>query len=257
MSAFAGKVAIVTGGSSGIGAATVLNFARQGAKVVVAARRKEQSEAVLLKVEELGGEGIFVRADVSKRADIEALVEGTLAKYGRLDCAVNNAGTVGPVNVPCADIEEADWDAVMNLNLKGVWMCMKYEIPAMLRSGGGAIVNISSIYGFKPSDCGHAAYCTSKFGVIGLSKTAAIDYGQQGIRVNVVSPGFTHSEMVDPFVEGSPEFAKAVTRKYSAQNRLGNAEETAEAITWLCSGAASFVNGAVLPVDGGDTSRLY
>ena len=155
------------------------------------------------------------------------------------------------------EIEEADWDAVMNTNLKAVWMGMKYQIPAMLKHGAGAIVNISSIYGFKPSDVGHAPYSTTKFAFIGLSKTAAIDYGQQGIRVNVVSPGFTHSEMVDPYVEQEPDLVKTLVSRYSAMNRLGQAEETAEAIVWLCSDAAGFVNGAVLPVDGGDTSRVY
>ena len=136
-------------------------------------------------------------------------------------------------------------------------MCMKYEIRAMLKQGKGSIVNISSIYGFKPNDIGAAPYCTSKFGLIGLSKTAAIDYAQQGIRVNVVSPGVTHSEMVDPYLESAPEVIKAVVSRYSALNRIGFAEETAEAIAWLCSDAARFVNGVVLPVDGGDTSRLY
>jgi len=145
----------------------------------------------------------------------------------------------------------------MNSNLKGVWMCVKYEIPAMLTHGKGSIVNISSIYGFKPSDVGHAPYCASKFGLIGLSKTAAVDYAQQGIRVNVVSPGFTHSEAVDPYIESEPELMKAVVGRYSAANRLGDADEVAESIAWLCSDASRFVNGVVLPVDGGDTTRLY
>jgi len=257
MKTFEGKVVIVTGGSSGLGAAAALQFARGGANVVIAARRSDKSAAVVRQIEELGGQGFFIQTDVTKRADVEALVEGTLVRFGRLDCAVNNAGIAGPVGVPVADITEEGWDAVMNINLKGVWMCMKYEIPAMLKHGKGAIVNISSIYGFKPSDVGHAPYCTSKYGVIGLSKTAAVDYGQQGIRVNIVSPGFTHSEMVDPLAENAAELTKALVGRYSAQNRLGDAEETAEAITWLCSGAARFVSGAVLAVDGGDTTRLY
>ena len=257
MKTFEGKVTIVTGGSSGLGAAAALQFAREGAKVVIAARRNDKSEAVVRQIEELGTEGLFLQTDVSKRAEVEALVEGTLAKFGRLDCAVNNAGIVGPVQVPVAEIEEADWDAVMNTNLKAVWMCMKFQIPAMLKHGKGAIVNISSIYGFKASDVGHAPYCTSKHGVIGLSKTAAIDYAQQGIRVNVVSPGFAHSEMVDPAVEAFPDFMKAVVNRHSAQNRLGDADEIAETITWLCSDASRFVNGTVLAVDGGETSRLY
>lgn len=257
MSTFTGKVVIVTGASSGLGEAAALKFAREGAKVVIAARREDKSQAVVQQIKALGGEGVFIKTDVTKRADIEALVDGTVAQFGKLDCAVNNAGITGPVLVPIAEIEEDDWDALMNTNLKAVWMCMKYEILAMLKQGQGAIVNIASIYGFKPSDVGHAPYCASKFGLIGLSKTAAVDYAQQGIRVNVVSPGYTHSEMVDPYVEAAPELVKAVVSRYSALNRLGHPEETAEAITWLCSDAARFVNGAVLPVDGGDTSRLY
>ncbi len=257
MGTFDGKVVIVTGGSSGLGEAAALAFAREGAKVVVAARREDKGESVVRKIEALGGEGVFVKTDVTKRTDVVALVEATLANFGRLDGAVNNAGISGPVMVPVAEIEEADWDELMNTNLKAVWMCMKCEIPAMLKQGSGAIVNISSIYGFKPGDVGNAPYVTSKFGLIGLSKTAAIDYGQQGIRVNVVSPGFTHSEMVDPYVEQAPDLINTAVGRYSAMNRLGHAEETAEAIVWLCSDAAGFVNGAVLPVDGGDTSRIY
>ena len=257
MKTIGNKVIIVTGGSSGIGAAAALQFAREGAKVVIAARRNDKSEAVVRQIETLGSEGLFIQTDVTKRTDIEALVEGTLARFGKLDCAVNNAGVAGPVLVPVAEVEEEGWDEVMNVNLKGVWMCMKYEIPAMLKQGKGSIVNISSIYGFKPSDVGHAPYCASKFGVIGLSKTAAIDYGQQGIRVNVVSPGYTHSEIVDPYVDSAPELMEALRSRYSAQDRLGDAEEIAEVITWLCSDAARFVNGAVLAVDGGDTTRLY
>ena len=257
MKTFDGKVVIVTGGSSGIGAAAALQFARDGAKVVIAARRKEQSEAVVRQIEALGSEGLFTQTDVTRRADIEALVDGTLARFGRLDCAVNNAGISGAVRVPVAEIEEENWDEVMSINLKGVWMCMKYQIPAMLKQGNGAIVNISSIYGLKPSDVGHAPYCASKFGVIGLSKTAAVDYGQQGIRVNAISPGFTHSEMVDPYLDSDPGLMGALRSRHSAQNRLGDCEEIAEAITWLCSDAARFVNGAVLTADGGDTSRLY
>ncbi len=198
MKTFDGKVVIVTGGSSGIGAAAALQFAREGTKVVIAARRNDKSEAVVRKIEALGSEGVFFQTDVTKRTDIEALVEGTLTRFGRLDCAVNNAGIAGPVLVPVAEIEEEGWDEVMNINLKGVWMCMKYQIPAMLKHGKGAIVNISSIYGFKPSDVGHAPYCASKYGVIGLSKTAAIDYAQQGIRVNVVSPASIKALLLSP-----------------------------------------------------------
>lgn len=257
MKAFADKVVIVTGASSGIGAATALQFAREGAKVVIAARRKEQSEAVVRQVEALGGEGHFIQTDVASRTDVEHMVEATLARFGRLDCAVNNAGAPGGAKIPVADIDEARWDHIMAVNLKGVWLCMKYEIPAMLKHGKGAIVNISSIYGLKPSNVSHAAYCASKFGVVGLSKTAAIDYGQQGIRVNVVCPGFTHSEIVDPYIKAAPTLVQTVVSRHSAQNRLGQPDEVAEATIWLCSDAASFVNGAALPVDGGDTTLAY
>lgn len=257
MKSFTKKVVIVTGATSGLGEAAALKFASEGANVVVAARREDKGQAVLRKIEALGAEGIFIKTDVTRGADIEAMVEKTLVRFGKLDCAVNSAGISGPVLVPVAEIEEADWDALMDTNLKAVWMCMKYQIRAMLKQGAGSIVNISSIYGYKPSDVGHAPYCASKYALIGLSKSAAIDYGQQGIRVNVVSPGYTHSEMIDPVAEAQPEFIHAVVNRYSAMNRLGRAEETAEATAWLCSDAASFVNGAVLPVDGGDTTRLY
>lgn len=250
---FAGKVALVTGASSGIGAATALAFARQGAKVVATARRVEQGEHVVREIIQQGGDSHFVRADVSQAADVEAMVQATLEKFGRLDCAVNNAGIGGPLRTPVAEIAEAQWDSVMNTNLKGAWLCMKHEIPALLSSGGGAIVNVASMYGLKPSDLGHAAYSASKHGLIGLTKTAAIDYGQSGLRINAVAPGFTRSEMVDPDQPGRTE----LIRKYSAMNRIGEAEEAAHAIVWLCSDAASYVNGAVLPVSGGDTTRMY
>ncbi len=257
MKSFDDKVVIVTGASSGIGEAAALKFAREGARVVVAARREDRGRAVVERIEALGAEGLFVKTDVADRAQVERLVAKTLAKFGRLDCAVNNAGIPGRLNVPVADIEEDDWDTVMNTNLRAVWLCMKYEIRAMLAHGKGAIVNVSSVYGYKPSDMGHAPYCTSKFGVIGLSKTAAIDYAQKGIRVNVVAPGFTRSEIVGPYLDGAPKLMKILLGRYSAMNRVGEAEETAEAITWLCSDAAGFVNGAVLPVDGGDAAKLY
>lgn len=257
MRPFEGKVALVTGASSGLGAAAALQFAREGARVVLAARRSEQSEAVLRRIESMGSEAHFVRTDVCKAADVAAMVKSTLDRFGRLDCAVNNAGITGPVRTPVADVEEAQWDALMDVNLKGVWLCMKHEIPAMLTQGAGAIVNIASIYGYKPSDIGHAPYCVSKYGVVGLTKSAAVDYAQAGLRINAVAPGFTKSEMVDPERPGAADVYKALVGRYSAMNRLGESEETANAIVWLCSDAASFVNGAVLGVDGGDTTRLY
>lgn len=257
MTSFAGKVALVTGASSGLGEAAAWRFAQEGAKVVVAARRAEQGSGVVQRIVDAGGEAHFVRADVSRAADVERLVAATLERFGRLDCAVNNAGIAGPRFTPVADVTEAQWDEVMGVNLKGVWLCMKHEIPALLAAGGGAIVNVASIYGLKPSDIGHAPYCTSKFGVVGLTQSAASDYGQAGLRINAIAPGFTRSEMVDPDRPGAAERYRTLTARHSGMNRLGRAEETANAIVWLCSDAASYVNGAVLPVDGGGATRIY
>ena len=255
--AFAGKVALVTGASSGLGAATALQFAREGAKVVIAARRVEQSAQVVQRIVELGSEAHFVQADVSRADEVEHMVKAAVKKFGRLDCAVNNAGIVGPRFTPTANVTEAEWDKVMGLNLKGVWLCMKHEIPAMLANGSGAIVNVASIYGMKPSDIGTSPYATSKHGVVGLTTSAAADYGQMNLRINAVAPGFTHSEMVDTNQPGAEDRYKMLTARHSGMKRLGNAEETANAIVWLCSPSASYVNGAVLTVDGGGATRLY
>lgn len=257
MKMFEGKVALVTGGNAGIGAATALKFAEEGARVVIAARRVEQGADVARRIIAAGGEAHFVPVDVSRASEVESLVKATVDKFGRLDCAVNNAGIAGPRFTPVADVTEAQWDEVMGVNLKGVWLCMKHEIPAMLANGGGAIVNVASIYGTKPSDLGHAPYATSKFGVVGLTQSAAADYAQRSLRINAVAPGFTRSEMVNPDLPGAAERYKRVTGRHSGMNRLGTAEETANAIAWLCSDSASFVNGVVLAVDGGGATRLY
>jgi len=254
---FAGKVALVTGASAGLGEATAMKFAREGARVVVVARRTEQGARVVQRIIALGGDAHFVRADVSRAADVERMVNEALEKFGRLDCAVNNAGIAGPRFTPVAEVTEAQWDEVMGVNLKGVWLCMKHEIQAMLAHGSGTIVNVASIYGCKPSDVGHAPYATSKFGVVGLTKSAAADYGQMSIRINAVAPGFTVSEMVNPDRPGAAERYQALVARHSGMNRLGKAEETANAIAWLCSDSASYVNGAVLAVDGGSATRLY
>ena len=170
---FEGKVVIVTGASSGIGAATALAFGRQGAKVVVAARRADKGEQVVRQIEALGAQALFIETDVTKTADVEALVARTLIAFERLDCAVNNAGIAGPAFLPVADIEESAWDEVMNTNLRAVWLCMKYEIRAMLIHGAGSIVNVSSIYGYKPSDLGHAACQNSRRRSTTRSKASA------------------------------------------------------------------------------------
>jgi short-subunit dehydrogenase len=256
MGTFDNKVVVVTGANTGIGAATAMKFASEGAQVVLAARRVDKGLEVENTIKAAGGKALFVRTDVTQRADVEALINRTLDAYGRLDCAVNNAGVSGPVLVPLADVEEDQWDEVMNTNLRAVWLCMKFEIAAMLRGGAGSIVNISSIYGTKPHDLGAAPYAASKHGVNGLSKSAAVDYATQGIRVNVVAPGYTHSDIIDSYIEQAPELSALVVARHSAMNRVGDASETAEAIAWLCSDAASFVNGVVLDVDGGSTTKL-
>lgn len=257
MTTFSGKVVLVTGASSGLGEAAAWRFAQEGAQVVVAARRADQGGRVVQRIVAAGGEAHFVQADVSRAADVERMVASTLERFGRLDCAVNNAGIAGPRFTPVADVGEAAWDEIMGVNLKGVWLCMKHEIPAMLAGGGGAIVNVASIYGLKPSDIGHAPYATSKFGVVGLTQSAASDYGQMALRINAIAPGFTRSEMVDPDRPGAAERYRALTARHCGMNRLGRAEEPAGAIVWLCSDAASYVNGAVLAVDGGGATRMY
>lgn len=252
-----GRIFLVTGASSGLGAAAAHRLAAGGAEIVLAARREDKGSAVAARIAEAGGRAHFRRCDVTNAADVEALFAWIRSGPGRLDGAVHSAGASGPVMKPVAQVEEAEWDAVMDANVKSVWRCLRHEVPLMLASGGGAVVNVASIYGYKASDMGHATYAASKHALIGLSKSAAADYGQQGIRVNVVAPGYTHSEMVDPYVEAAPDLVNALATKHSGAKRLGEASETAEAIAWLCSPAASFVNGAVLAVDGGETARLY
>lgn len=257
MSDFENKVILITGATSGLGATAAVSLAGKGAKVAITGRREDQGHAVLEQIKAAGGEGLYLKTDVTVRADVEAMVARTVERFGRLDGAVNNAGISGPVFTPVADISEEDWFATINTNLNAVFMSMKFEIPALLASGGGSIVNIASMAGLLGGDLGNAPYFTSKHAVIGLTKTAAIDYAQQGIRVNALCPGYCHSEMVDPYVEAERElFAKVVSR-HSAMNRLGESQEVADAIAWLLSSQSSFVNGAAIPIDGGETTRLY
>lgn len=251
------KVIIVTGASSGLGAATARQLGAEGAKVVLAARRRDNGEKVLRDIEAAGGEGLFVQTDVNKTADVKALVDAAVERFGGLDGAFNNAGVTGPVMVPLADIDEAGWDEALTTNLRAVFVCMKYQIPALLARGGGAIVNMASRYGLVAGDIGNAPYVASKFGVVGLSKTAAIDYADKGVRVNAICPGYIHSEMVDPFLQAEPEFMSRVIHRHNGMNRVGEPEEIAEAVTWLLSSQSSFVNGTALLASGGDHTKLY
>lgn len=241
-----GKVAIVTGGSSGIGRATAVAFAKEGAKVVVAARRTPEGEETVRQAKEAGGEALFVQADVTKAADIEALVNKTLETYGRLDCAFNNAGS-GKAN-PLTEMSESDWDFDLAVNLKAVWLCMKSEIPAMLKTGAGAIVNMAS-QGAIVGVPNFSSYCAAKGGVISLSRTAAIEYAKDKIRVNIVSPGAIKTDILSEIpVDQMQQIEAAIPIE-----RAGQPEEIAAAVLWLCSDSASFVTGHNLVIDGGYT----
>jgi NAD(P)-dependent dehydrogenase (short-subunit alcohol dehydrogenase family) len=248
----AGKVALVTGASSGIGRATALAFAREGAKVVVADVTVEGGEETVAQVKKAGGEAIFVKTDVSKAVEVEALVAKAVATYGRLDCAYNNAGIAGKAKTVVDDTED-NWDRILAINLKGVWLCMKYEIAHMLKQGGGAIVNTASGAGLIGVRRG-GAYVASKHGVVGLTKTAALEYAKAGIRVNCVCPGPIDTPMLQG-IGGNNQVV--IERMVAAQpgGRLGKPAEIAEAAVWLCSDAASFVTGLPMPVDGGYTAQ--
>lgn len=244
---FEGKVALVTGGASGIGRATAVKFAIEGASVVVADVDQRGGQETVRMVKECGSEGIFVRADVSVESDVIALVETTIATYGKLDYAVNNAGIEGK-SAPTAKLASDDFDRTIAINLRGVWLCMKYELPHLLETRG-AIVNMASIAGIV-GFAGNAAYVASKHGVIGLTKTAALEYSKLGVRVNVISPGVIMTPMVERVGELEGEILEALEAMHPI-GRTGTSEEVAEAVLWLCSPKSSFVTGVTLPVDGG------
>jgi NAD(P)-dependent dehydrogenase (short-subunit alcohol dehydrogenase family) len=225
-----------------------LAFAREGAKVVVVDVVVDGGEATVKTIKEADGDAVFVKADVSQAAEVEAMVNKTVETHGRLDCAFNNAGIEG-VQAPIVENPEENWDRVININLKGVWLCMKYEIPQMLKQGGGAIVNTSSVAGLVGFQ-GITPYVASKHGVAGLTKTVALEYATSGIRVNAVCPGVIHTPMIDRFTGGDPE-ATAQFTSLEPVGRMGTPEEVAEAVVWLCSDAASFVTGHPMVVDGG------
>lgn len=247
---FKNKVAIITGGSSGIGRASALAFAKKGAKLVIADWKENQETMDL--IENLGGEAIFVKCDVSKDSDVKALVEKTINAFGRLDYAFNNAGIEG-TSAPIQDCTEENWDKTIAINLKGIWLCMKYEIPEMLKKGKGIIVNCSSVAGLI-GFAGLPAYVASKHGVIGLTKTAALENAKLGIRVNAVCPGVIQTAMIDRLTGKTKEGIEQFT-ELEPVGRFGQPEEIANAVLWLCSDEASFVTGIAMPVDGGFVSR--
>jgi len=252
MNDFQGKVAIVTGGTSGIGRAAAIAFARRGARVVVAGRRTAEGEETVRLLRAEGGEGLFVATDVARASQVKNLIGRTLERFGRLDFAFNNAG-IEQQPTPFLDQNEEDYDRVMDINVKGVWLSMKYEIPAMLKSGGGSIVNTSSALGVI-AFAGVEVYVASKHAVIGLTKSAALEYGKQGIRVNAVLPAVIETDMYERFTGEKPEMQAAMAALHPI-GRIGTSEEVADAVIWLSSDKSSFVTGHSLLVDGGFTAQ--
>jgi NAD(P)-dependent dehydrogenase (short-subunit alcohol dehydrogenase family) len=245
-----GKIALVTGGGSGIGRAAAVAFAREGARVIVADvdAASANATAVLLPAGSLG-----VACDVSHAADVESVVQRVVDQFGRLDCAFNNAGIEGgPPGTRLHEYAEDVWDRVIDVDLKGVWLCMKYELAAMLARGSGTIVNTSSIAGLVGG--GNSAYVASKHGVLGLTRRAALEYGRHGIRVNAVCPGSIRTPMLERLLQAVPEREARLTEE-APLGRLGRPEEVAEAVVWLCSDSASFVTGHGLVIDGGYLAR--
>jgi NAD(P)-dependent dehydrogenase (short-subunit alcohol dehydrogenase family) len=251
--AFDGKVALVTGAGSGIGRATAQAFAGEGASVVIADIAVEGGEETVRLIEKQGGKAVFVATDVSQQAPVEALVAATIDTYGRLDYALNNAGIAVEGPVPLAESRVEVFDHMLGVNLRGVFLCMKYELQRMLEQGGGAIVNTASTMAMVAHPDG-PIYAASKHGIIGLTKSAALAYAEQGIRVNAVCPGNTDTEILDPVKAGGEWVIEALVEN-TPMKRLADPMEIAKAVVWLCSDAASFCTGHALVVDGGFLAR--
>jgi NAD(P)-dependent dehydrogenase (short-subunit alcohol dehydrogenase family) len=246
---FNDKTAVVTGAGSGIGRASAIAFAKEGARVMVSDIDTKGGEETVNLIQAFGGVAQFFQCDVSKSNQVEGLMKEVIKSFGRLDFAVNNAGISMRPGLT-ADIDEEEWDRVISINLKSVWLCMKYEIPMMLNNGGGAIINMSSLAGIR----GRAhtiAYSASKHGIIGMTKTAALEYAQKGIRINAICPGLTESGMTAGLSERS-ELAEKLIQKIP-MGHMGLSENIADAVTWLCTDSTSFMTGQVIVVDGGET----
>jgi NAD(P)-dependent dehydrogenase (short-subunit alcohol dehydrogenase family) len=248
----AGKAALVTGGAKGIGRATALAFAREGARVLLCDLDADAGRAVAREIGEAGGDARFRRADVTREDDVAALVAAAVEAFGRLDCAVNNAGITG-TGGPLASLSLDDFRRVIDVNLVSVFLCMKHELPVMQRQASGAIVNLASGAGLIAVPF-LAPYCASKHGVLGLTKTAAVENAKTGVRVNAICPGSTDTPMLRGAMAASPDLEKLILAS-SPSGRLGHAEEVAEAVVWLCSDRASFVSGESMLVDGGAVAR--
>jgi len=251
MGQFDGKVAIVTGGNAGIGRATAIAFAREGAKVVVSGRREKEGQEVVDEIKALGGEAIFVTTDVAKEEDVKAMVDKTVETYGRLDFAFNNAGVEQPIT-PLQEQTEETFDKVMNINAKGVWFSLKYEIPAMLKNGGGAIVNNSSVAGVIGM-AGVPIYVASKHAVVGLTKSIALEFAKHNVRINAVNPAAIETRMYEDFAT-DPAIKEFLINAHPI-GRIGQPEEVANTVVFLCSDKASFITGQALSIDGGFTTQ--
>lgn len=251
---FRDKVAIVTGATSGIGKAAARALAKEGASVVIAGRRSSEGEAVTAELRAQGLEATFVRSDVRDAESTSHLVEAAVRHYGRLDIAVNNAGIRG-TSLPIAEYPIETWDEVIAVNLKGLWLCMKYEIPQLLRSGGGTIVNVASDVGLVGAPFGIAPYVASKHAVLGLTRAAALEYATCSIRINAICPGLTATDMMNHAKENHPALLASYIDSHIPMKRAGSPEEQACAILWLCSPESSFVTGHALCVDGGILAR--
>ena len=246
------KVVLVTGAAAGIGRESALALAREGAVLCVSDLNRAGGEETAQKIVSAGGEAIFVRCDVTRAPEVQAMVKAVVDTFGRLDAAVNNAGIAGALNKRIHQTEDEMFDRVIAVNLKGLWLCMKAELPPMLAQGRGAIVNIASVAGLVGAPKG-AAYTASKHGVVGLTKSAALEYAKAGIRVNAICPAYTDTAMVQQAIDENPIMRNIMTRAIPMR-RLGQPTEIAEAAVWLCSDAASFVTGHQLVVDGGLTA---
>jgi NAD(P)-dependent dehydrogenase (short-subunit alcohol dehydrogenase family) len=251
MSEMSGRVAVVTGAASGIGRATALSYAREGAKVVVSDVDESGGGETVRLIEDAGGEALFVAADVSRPEACEALVQQTVERYGRLDFACNNAGVSGAASMT-GEYAIPEWDRVIAINLSSVFYCMRYQIPAMLRNGGGSIVNMASILG-SVAFATAPAYVAAKHGVVGLTRTAAVEYAEKKIRVNAVGPGFIRTPLISSMEQDEATNQHLIS--LHPVGRLGEAEEVAELVIFLSSDRASFITGAYYPVDGGYLAR--